>query len=95
MSYVLVDPDSAVSFSNDWGDFLSGSSPPDAISSRSWSISPMHGDSPETPTLANSTSAKVTAKNMRAGNVYSLTEHIITAAGMIEDRTITLRCDSK
>lgn len=98
MPLVLVDPQSVLNFAHDWGDFLSSGvdgSPSDTIASRQWSISPLNGTSPETPTLVGDTSDIVFVVGLLPGRVYHLTEHILTDAGVEADRTIVLRCDNK
>lgn len=95
MSYILVDPDSALTWEHDWSDWLDSVSPADTIASQQWSIEPLDGTSPETPTLTNDDTAIVTVSGMQAGKVYRLTERITTAGGLTDDRTIVLRCEER
>lgn len=91
MSYVLADPDSVLNWSHDWAtDWLAEG---DTIASRQWSIMPLNGTSPETPTLTNDTADIVFVSGLQAGKVYHLTEHVVTTAGVEDERTIVLRCD--
>ena len=92
--YLLVDPSSKLNFENDWDE--EGNSwlaEGDTIASRQWSISPLNGTSPETPTLTGDTTDIVFVEGMQAGKVYHLTEHVVTTAGVDDERTIVLRCD--
>ena len=90
-SYFLVDPSSRYSWSHSWDEFLGEG---ESISTRLWSISPLHKDDPTTPTLANATDDVVFVSGMRAGNIYYLKETITTNASVIAEQTITLRCDN-
>ncbi len=92
MTYRLMDPQSVLDWQHDWAAFLAQG---DSISTRQWSITPLNGTTPETPSLTNATGAVVTVAGLLAGKVYRLTEHIVTANGIEADRTITLRCDDR
>lgn len=91
MAFHLVDPDSNLSFSHDWSGYLGAG---DTIASRQWSITPLNGTSPETPSLTDDTGSIVLVQGCMAGKVYHLTEHIVTSAGIEDDRTIILRCEN-
>jgi hypothetical protein len=95
MPYILADPSSVLDFEHDWTtSWLDDTgSPTDTITSRQWSITPVHGDSPTAPVLVGDTSAVVFVSGMRAGYVYRLTEHIVTASAREDDRTIMIRCE--
>jgi streptogramin lyase len=91
MPYVLVDPSSVLNWSNDWAtEWLADG---DTIASRQWSIEPLNGTSPETPTLTNDTNDVVFVSGLQTGKIYRLTEHVVTVAGLEDDRSIMLRCD--
>jgi hypothetical protein len=92
MAYLLADPDSKLTYAFDWSDWLADG---DAISTHLWSIAPSNGDSPETPTLTNSTSATVTVEGFELGRVYRLTDHVTTDAGLEDDRSLLIRCDQR
>lgn len=95
MSYFLVDPQSVLTWSHDWSDFLDYASPADEIASRQWTITPDNdASSPTTPNLTNATQEIVTAQGFVAGKVYHLTEHITTTAGLQDERSIILRCEN-
>ena len=94
MAYELVDPQSKLSWSHDWNDWLTSTSegsPTDTIASRQWTITPPAGS--PAPTLTGDTSDVVIVEGLEAGNVYRLTEHIVTVAGLEDERTIVLRCE--
>ena len=88
--YFLVDPESRTSWSHDWTDYLSEG---ETISSRIWTISTINPGSPATPILSNATSDVVFVEGMAAGHVYRLLERVTTSNGVIDDRSIVLRCD--
>ena len=90
MAYFLISPRSVLDWQRDWTDWLAQG---DSITVHDWSIVPMHGDSPETPILTNEDTAAVTSASLQAGKVYRLRAHVTTAAGLQEERSITLRCD--
>jgi hypothetical protein len=94
MSYLLVDPSSVLSWSFDWADWLDYSSPVDTIASRQWTIEPLYAGSPTMPTLTNATQEIVVAQGFLAGNIYRLTEQITSAGGLVDQRTIVLRCEN-
>lgn len=93
MAYVLADPDGSLDWAHDWTDWLAVGSPPDTISSRQWSITPLNGTSPETPTLVGATTDTVFVSGMQVGKIYHLTEQVTTAAGVVDQRTIVIRCE--
>ena len=82
--FQVQDPSDTLTWSNDWTDFLTGG---DSISSRVWTIDP-----DVSPTLLSGiTGATVTVAGLTAGTVYSLTEKITTANGVIAERSIVIR----
>jgi hypothetical protein len=91
MSYRLIDPDAKLDYAMDWSDWLAEG---DAISTHQWSITPQSG-SPTQPTLTNDTQATVTVQGFEAGKVYVLTDKITTTAGLIDERSITLRAGER
>jgi hypothetical protein len=93
MPYVLCDPSSRLNFSHDW-ETLGWLADDDSIVSRQWTITPMTGTSPETPTLSNDTGEIVYVEGLVAGHVYRLTERVVTEAGVQDERTIVLRCEN-
>jgi hypothetical protein len=89
-NYVLVDPSSKLDWSHDWSDWLAQG---DSIVMRQWSISPIHPGTPLTPALTGDTTPIVFVEGMMAGNVYRLTEQVTTLAGLVDERTIVIRCE--
>ena len=80
----LIDPAARLNFSNDWEtDWLVEG---DTISSRQWTILPAG------PTLTNDSSDTVFVEGCEFGMIYHLTEHVVTASGLEDDRTIVLLC---
>lgn len=92
-NYLLVHPDSVLTWDHDWSDWLNYSSPVDTIASRQWTITPVAAGSPTAPVLTNATQAIVTARGFVAGRVYRLSEEITSEAGLVDSRTIVLRCE--
>lgn len=92
MAYELVDPESVLSWSHDWSDWLGEG---DEIVSNLWTITQENEGSPTTPTLANATTDTVLVSGLIAGRIYHLTERVTTTAGLTDERTITLRCDHR
>jgi hypothetical protein len=90
--YLLIDPQESLDFAHDWSDFVVEG---DGISSRQWTISPLNAGSPTTPMLVNATSDAVFVTGCQAGQVYRLTESILTSAGLRADRSIVLRCEDQ
>ena len=80
------DPGDTLTWSNDWTDFLASG---DSISSRVWTIDPDTSPS----LLSGITGATVTVAGLTAGTVYSLTEKITTANGVVAERSTTIRCE--
>jgi hypothetical protein len=93
MAYVLADPSSKLNFSHDWvtdGWLAVG----DTIASRLWTITPLNNTTPETPVLTGATTDVVFVQGLMAGKIYHLVERVTTAAGVIDDRTIVIRCEN-
>jgi hypothetical protein len=94
MPYILVDPSSRLNWSHDWEDPLDPwLAEGDTITSRLWTITPLNNTTPETPVLSNTTSDIVFVEGLLPGRVYHLTEHVVTASGLEDDRTIVIRCE--
>ena len=101
MSYVLIDPDETLDYSFDWQEFLEdGGSPTDVINTSSWSIVPQEA-SPQAPVTANErqdgTGYKtiVDVSGAVYGQVYRLTNRIVTSAGRTAERSIILQCEHR
>ena len=86
--FVLQDPSSDLSYSNDWTDFLAAG---ESISSRAWAIAP-----DASPTLlSNARSATVRVAGLTAGVVYQLSEKITTSSNNDAERSITISCEER
>lgn len=92
MAYLLIDPESKLDWQHSWDDYLAAG---DTIVSRQWSITPMNEGSPSTPILTGDTTDSVFVEGFVAGKIYRLKEHIVTTAGVEDDRTIVLRCEDQ
>lgn len=90
MAYVLADPSSKLNFTHNWADWLAVG---DSIASRQWSISPLNNTTPETPILTGDTTDIVFVEGFEVGKVYRLVEHVVTTAGVEDDRMIVIRCE--
>ncbi len=97
MAYRLIDPDEDLNYTCDWTAFVDAAgSPSDTIISSEWSIDPGGSPGPElhdeTFTVATAT---VFVRGPILGEVYLLSNKITTAAGLVADRGITLRCEAR
>lgn len=82
------DPDAVLDYKIDWTDWLSG----DTISASSWAAEAgitIDSDTNDT------TSATVWLSGGTAGQVYEVTNHITTASGRADDRTLTFQVDER
>jgi hypothetical protein len=86
----LIDPQEKLDWSHDWSSFIAEG---DTIASRLWTITPLHGTSPESPTLLETPTGSVYVSNCRVGYVYQLSERITTGAGVTAEKSIALRCE--
>jgi hypothetical protein len=100
MPYYVIDPDERLDFTFDWASFLADAgSPPDVIAQSSFAIASLEAYSPTGPSLSgttsDTTSATVFVANARVGAIYRLTNRIVTGAGRIAERSISLRCEEQ
>lgn len=99
MPYLLIDPDEKLDYTCDWSAFLDdGGSPSDTISTSSWAITPQEA-SPVAPTLSGETNTvnttTVFVSGAVYGQVYLLTNRIVTGQGRTAERSITLQCEHR
>ena len=84
----LIDPNETLNYTFNWADALGSAT----ISSSTWVITPTG------PTLSNSANTSTTAtiyvSGCTQGKIYSLSNRITTNGGVIEEKTITLRCEN-
>lgn len=99
MALLIIDPDETLDYTCSWSTWLDdGGSPSDTISSSSWAITPQEASptAPELSSESNTTnSATVFVSNCVRGQVYDLTNKIVTAAGRTAERSMKLRCESR
>lgn len=99
MPYLLIDPQETLDWTCDWAAELDDvGSPSDTISSSAWAVTPQEG-SPQQPDLktASTVGTKTTifVYNCKRGEVYQLTNTIVTGQGRTLERSITLRCANR
>lgn len=90
MAWFYLDPQAKLDFGHDWTVWLT---PGDVIADSTWSITPTG------PTLDNSThgntSTTIWVSGGTIGVSYLLVNHITTAQGRQDDRSVTLRCQQR
>ena len=93
MPYHLIDPDETLDYSFNWSSFLAVDSPADTIQSSNWYVSPAG------PTLSNPSSAGAVTSTFISGTalgqVYVLTNRVVTAAGRTAEKSVTLACENR
>lgn len=93
MTYLLKDPEAALDYAVDWGsDYLDG----DALAASNWSVSPVEANGAR---VADSRFdllvATATVEGGRPGRIYRLTNHVVTASGRQDSRSIMLRVEKR
>jgi hypothetical protein len=96
MPYVLHDLEATTDYSYDWSDYLDeAGSPSDTLSTSAWTIEPENPGSPSEPILSgdqiSGNIASVFVSNLLAGQIYRLSNRVVTAQGRTEIWSITLR----
>jgi hypothetical protein len=93
MTLLLKDPGSSLDYSVDWGaEYLSG----DALASSSWSVSPVEdGGVAIVGSQSDLLIATVRVSGGTAGRLYRLTNHVTTASGREDSRSIMLRVEKR
>lgn len=94
MPYQLIDPDETLDYTFNWAAFLAETgSPADTIQSASWFVTPAG------PLLSNqlndATTATTFISGAMLGQVYVLTNRVVTAAGRTAERSVTLACENR
>ncbi len=94
MPYLLIDPDETLDYSCDWAAFLEDpGSPTDAIQISTWSIAPAG------PALSGEVTtgavATVFVSGAALGEIYRLTNRIVTLQGRTAERSMSLRCENR
>lgn len=90
---LLKDPNAALDYSVDWGaEYLAD----DALSASSWAVSPEEGGG---ATVASDRfdprTAIVKIEGGVEGHIYRLTNHVVTASGREDSRSIMLRVEKR
>ena len=85
MNRFLKDPDAVLDYQIDWSDWLDS----DTISTSAWTVPTGLTEDSDSNTT---TTATVWLSGGTAGTSYSVINHIVTAAGREDDRTITIKC---
>ena len=93
MTLLLKDPASTLDYSVDWGaEYLSG----DALADSSWSVEPAEpGGVAVVSSGFDLLVAAVTVGGGAPGRIYRLTNHVTTAAGLKDSRSIMLRVEKR
>jgi hypothetical protein len=93
MELMLKDPDATLDYGVDWSsEYLSG----DLLAGSDWVVDPVERDglavlSEESDLMA----ARVTVQGGVVGHIYRLTNHIRTAGGLVDSRSILLRVEKR
>jgi hypothetical protein len=93
MSFLLKDPEAVLDYAVDWGaEYLDG----DALAASSWAIGP---DEPDGARIAGSgfdlLTSNVQVAGGVAGHIYRVTNHVTTASGREDSRSIMLRVEKR
>ncbi len=93
MALLLKDPDSSLDYSVDWGrDYLDG----DALASSSWTVSPVEaGGVTVGQSRFDLLVASVQVSSGNEGKLYRLVNHVVTASGREDSRSIMLRVEKR
>ena len=93
MTLLLKDPEATLDYSVDWGsDYLSD----DSLATSEWTVAP---DAPGGAAIVGSSFDALTASVEVAGGapgvIYRLTNHVTTASGRADSRSIMLRLEKR
>jgi hypothetical protein len=93
MTFLLKDPTALLDYTVDWGaEYLSG----DTLADSNWSISP---DEPDGAAIAGSQFdlqvATVQVAGGVPGKIYRVVNHVVTASGREDSRSIMLRVEKR
>lgn len=93
MSYLLKDPAATLDYAIDWGsDYLAE----DALTESSWSVVPTEpGGVLVLESSATDRQSMVQVSGGIAGRLYRLVNHVATAAGREDNRSIMLRVEHR
>ena len=93
MTLLLKDPQAALDYSVDWGrEYLDG----DALAASSWTVAPVEpGGVAVVASRFNLLIATAEVSGGVAGQLYRLTNHVVTASGHEDSRSIMLRVEPR
>lgn len=93
MTLLLKDPDAELDYAVDWGaEYLGG----DALAESSWEVAPIEaGGVTVLGSDFNLLVATVKAGGGNPGRLYRLTNRVVLASGLIDNRSITLRVEQR
>jgi hypothetical protein len=93
MTFLLKDPGALLDYAVDWGaEYLAG----DALASSDWSVSPVEaGGANIAGSQFDLLVATVQVAGGIAGHIYRVTNHVVTASGREDNRSITLRVEQR
>lgn len=93
MTLLLKDPEAVLDYAVDWGaDYLSG----DTLTESSWAISPAEaGGLSLVSSRFDLLVATAQVAGGLAGRIYRLTNHVVTAEGREDSRSILLRVERR
>jgi len=93
MTLLLKDPDAVVDYLIDWGAEYLGQ---DLLAESSWSVDP---DEPDGVAVAggnfDASTATVNASGGIPGRIYRLVNHVTTALGRVDSRSIVVRVEKR
>ena len=93
MTLLLKDPEALLDYSVDWGaDYLTG----DVLTESGWTVSPAEaGGVSIVSSRFDLLASTVEVGGGVAGRIYRLTNHVVTAAGREDSRSIMLRVEKR
>ena len=93
MTLLMKDPEAVLDYSIDWGaDYLAG----DALTDSSWTVSPAEpGGVAIVSDRSDLLVATVEVEGGIAGRLYRLTNHVVTAEGREDSRSIMIRVEKR
>ena len=93
MTLLLKDPEALIDYSVDWGaDYLTG----DILTESSWTVSPAEsGGVSIVSSRFDLKQSTVEVGGGQPGRIYRLTNHVVTAEGREDSRSIMLRVEKR
>lgn len=89
--FLVIDPDERLDFTVDWADWLAQG---DTIQASTWTVTPsgtvaLDGES------VSAAAATVFMSAARFGDLYRLTNRIVTAQNRTGERSLAIRCEQR